>query len=97
VKKKMQRMRNNKANSKSSRFPILVAAKAAGATLLRTIWQGHGDDGCFEHQLFKNRQRMNFKGNVETDVETIIEENGFIIDGMMNGSVGILEITYAPK
>jgi hypothetical protein len=81
--------------AKKDRKPLwqnLVEARKAGATYLRTTWEGYGDDGCFKHQLFKDGQRINLKSDVEADVATIVAENGLMIDGEMNGSVGILEI-----
>jgi hypothetical protein len=73
-------------------YPRLAEARVAGATFVRCVFEGFGDDGCFMHQVFKNGKEIDFNVDVETDVESIVEQNGFIVDGMMNGSVGILEI-----
>lgn len=71
----------------------LVEARDAGATLLRTIWNGFGDDGCFEHILFKDGKGQEFHSDDFDDaVNVVVDQNDIIVDGMMDGSVGILEI-----
>ena len=79
-------------NANGPLFPQLSKARELGATSLRTIWNGHGDDGCFEHQLFKNGRKINLEANVDADVEAICEENAFVYEGINNGSVGVLEL-----
>ncbi len=79
-------------NSNGPLFPELSKAREFGVTSIRTIWDGHGDDGCFEHQLFKKDQKVNVEASVDADVEAIVQENAFVYEGEGNGSVGVLEL-----
>ena len=78
--------------TKASSWSGLTNARNAGATHIRTVWDGHGDDGFFSHELFRNGEPFSFDGDVDSDIEAVTEKHGLIIDGEMNGSVGILEI-----
>ena len=73
-------------------YPTFADARNLGATVLRTIWQGSGDDGYFEHRFLSNGKPITLEVDPEADVAKVIADNGFVVDGMMNGSVGILEI-----
>jgi hypothetical protein len=73
-------------------YPRLVEARKAGATFLRSVFEGFSDDGCFFHTFLKNGSPIQLDVDPDTDIESLIEENNFIVDGDMNGSVSILEI-----
>jgi hypothetical protein len=73
-------------------YSSLVAARQAGATLLRSVWNGHGDDGMFEHLLLKDSLPANLDIDPEEDVIGIMDEQGFVVEGEAHGSVGILEV-----
>ena len=81
----------------------LVEARATGVTLLRTFWEGHGDDGFFQHQFLKKTKPFNpvfksgsqenkFQSSITTDVEEILTANDCSWIGEQDGSVGLLEI-----
>jgi hypothetical protein len=81
----------------------LAQACSVGATLLRTVWEGHGDDGFFQHQFFKKTKPFNpvfesgvqedkFQSSITTDVEEILTANDCSWIGEQDGSVGLLEI-----
>lgn len=74
----------------------LIQARDAGATLLRTVWDGYGDDGCFQHKLFRNGKELRVApvGNEELGeaIAALVKEKGMTFDGIMNGSVGIIEV-----
>ena len=70
----------------------LVKARNAGATSLRTVWEGFGDDGCFEHTFLKNGKPIKPRVDPDSDIEGLIEEKEFSVCGECNGSVGLLEI-----
>lgn len=74
----------------------LTQARDAGATLLRTVWDGYGDDGCFQHKLFRNGKELRVApvGDEELGeaIAALVKEKGMTFDGIMNGSVGIIEV-----
>jgi predicted DNA-binding WGR domain protein len=83
---------NSAAPVAKVRYPSLAEARKEGATFLRSVFEGYGDDGCFDHTFLKNGSPIGIDVDPETDIESLIEENQFEVDGYGGGTVGILEI-----
>ena len=76
------------------RWPGLFLAQKAGATHVRTIFNGWNDDGCYEHQVLKNGKEIRAFSRcskIEDDMDDIAgdSENHYADN---NGSVYIMEL-----
>lgn len=70
----------------------LAKAAAAGATTLRSVWHGFGDDGSFKHLFLAHGKPLDVAIDPEQDVQRIVADNDLTINGNMNGSVGVLTV-----
>ena len=75
-------------------WPGLFLAQKAGATHVRTIFNGWNDDGCYEHQVLKNGKEIrafSFCSKIEDDMDDIAgDSKNHYADN--NGSVYIMEL-----
>ena len=89
--------------AEKSLYPEIKRLKEAGATLIRTVFEGVGDDGVFRSTVYKNKKVMTLPHSLDDydgDIQNIYEnesENESIEmpSGDQDGEISILTINLA--
>jgi hypothetical protein len=99
VKKKPENGRRTKSNYPTSTASdtAITRVRATGATHLRTVWDGWGDGGCFNHNLYfspKSTPENCDDDELNKEVERLLLRNGLADEygGTSCGTVGILAL-----
>ena len=80
-------------------YPEIKRLKDAGATLIRTVFEGVGDDGVFRSTVYKNKKVMPISDCLDDyhgDIQNIYENEKIELpNGDQDGEISILTINLA--
>ena len=80
-------------------YPEIKRLKDAGATLIRTVFEGVGDDGVFRSTVYKNKKVMSISDcldDYDGDIQNIYENEKIVLpSGDQDGYTSILIIELA--